>query len=201
MSTALKDVGFLQKYSKELGGVFSNGDLCRLFGQSNMVLLYRRIKILIEEGYLSRFCQGYYFTPGFNKDALCARINPNSYISFGNILAKEMMIGSVPETTLYAVKIGRNRVYKGAGLTLVYLGMSVNTFFGYTVKNGIRYASPEKALLDTLYYYQKGRKFSFNIYDDVDVSRLNLDVLYGWLKKYRNSKFISFVKGYLDDRS
>jgi len=132
--------------------VFSKGDLERLFNQSKPILLYRRIRILEEAGILTRFSRGFYITPDFNKEVLCGRMNPNSYISLGTILAKELMIGSIPTTTVYAVKTGRNREYKGTDLTLVYVGISEKLFFGYKVENGLRFATAEKALLDTLFF-------------------------------------------------
>lgn len=201
MNKLLKDVKLMNKYSGEMGGVFSKGDLQRLFGQNKPVLLYRRIRILEEAGILSRFSRGFYVTPGFNPELLSTRINPDSYISLGTLLAKKLMIGSTPATTVYAVKTGRNREYKGAGLTLFYAGISENLFFGYTVENGIRFAIAEKALLDTLFFYQRGYSFSFNVYEDIDITRLDQKLIFQLLSKFRNPRFISFVKGYISDRS
>lgn len=201
MNKLLRDVKLINKYSQEMGGVFSTGDLHRLFGQDTPVLLYRRIRTLEGAGILTRFSRGFYVTTDFNREALCGRVNTNSYISFGTILAKELMIGSTPTTTVYAVKTGKNREYQGAGLTIVYMGISQNLFFGYDVKNGVRLATAEKALLDTLFFYQQGYSFSFNIYEDIDTTQLDQDIIFNWLKYYRNPRFISFVKGYLSDRS
>jgi len=201
MNALLKDVGLINKYDTMMNGVFSTGDLLRLFGQNTPVLLYRRIRILEEAGILTRFSRGFYVTANFSSEVLCGRINPESYISLGTILAKALLIGSQPVKAVYAVKTGRNREYRGAGLTLVYMGISQKLFFGYTVENGIRFARAEKALLDTLFFHLLGYSFSFNIYEDVDITRLDRNLILKWLKQYRNPRFISFVKGYLDDRS
>jgi len=201
MNKLLRDVQLLNKYSQEMGGVFSTGDLYRLFGQNTPVLLYRRIRTLESAGILTRFTRGFYVTTDFNREVLCGRINTNSYISFGSILSKELMIGSTPATTVYAVKTGKNRKYQGAGLTIVYMGISQELFFGYDVKNGLRFATAEKALLDTLFFYQHGYSFSFNIYEDIDTTQLDQIIIFNWLKHYRNPRFISFVKGYFSDRS
>jgi hypothetical protein len=69
--------------------------------------------------------------------------------------------------------------------------------FGTEIKNGIRYADPEKAFLDTLYLYQKGRRFPFNIYTDMNLDGLKASRIRNYLARYRNPKFISFVKGIL----
>ena len=201
MNKLLRDVKLIIKYSPEMGGVFSTGDLRRLFGQDKPILLYRRIRILEEGGILERFSRGFYVTSGFNREILSARINPDSYLSLGTVLAKELMIGSTPAATVYAIKTGKNREYQGAGLCLIYAGISQNLFFGFKVENGVRFACAEKALLDTLFFYQRGCSFSFNIYEDIDITRLDQKLLLRWLKKFNNPRFISFVKGYISDRS
>jgi len=201
MKRVLKDIQLLKKYSPEMGGVFSTGDLERLFNQNNKVLLFRRLKELEEALFLRRFVRGFYVSPDFNRDVLCMRINPDSYISLGTILAKNMVIGSVPQKTLYAVKLGKSREYKGYNLTIKYCGISESLFFGYNLEENIRVATVEKALLDTLYFYQKGYAFSFNIYEDIETSVIDKSTMLKMLEKYNNPRFYAFVKGYINDRN
>ena len=68
------------------------------------------------------------------------------------------------------------------------------------MENGVRYATVEKALLDTLYFHQKGHSFSFNIYEDIDISQIDQNHFFLLLKNYNNPRFITFVKGYISDR-
>ena len=199
MNKSLKDAGLIQKYTGQMAGVFSVGDLRQLFGEGNDVLLYRRIRTLEDAGIINRFVRGVYVTPGFAPETLAARIVDKSYLSMGTILAKELMIGSVPAKTIYAVKTGRSRIFKGQGLTVEYVGVAESLYFGYRTEKGIRYAIPEKALLDILYFHLHGHSFSFTIYQDIDLSRINHKLIEQWLSQYRNPKFISFVKGYLND--
>jgi len=200
MKTALRDAILVQKYAAAMSGVFSSGDLRRLFGEDTPVVLHRRICALVEGEVLTRFCRGVYVTPGFVPDVLAARVIEESYLSLGTVLARELMIGSVPAATVYAVKVGRCRRFVGPGLTLEYAGISKDLFFGYRPVAGVRYATPEKTLLDTLYFHLRGRAYSFNIYQDIDVSRLDRRTVDRWLGRYGNPKFVSFVKGYLDGR-
>lgn len=201
MNRSLIDAGLIQKYTLSMSGIFSIGDLSRLFGESNSVSLFRRIHNLEEAGIIFRFSRGIYVTAGFRPETLAARIIENSYLSLGTILAKELMIGSVPAMTLYAVRVGKNRIYEGPGLTVEYVGIAEPLFFGFRGDQGVRYATPEKALLDTLYFHLRGRSYSFNIYQDIDITRVNRLLIEQWLRKYRNPRFVSFVKGYLHDRS
>ena len=60
-------------------------------------------------------------------------------------------------------------------------------------------ATKEKAFLDTLYFYQKGTRFYFDIYSDIDISQLDRSIIFKYLKSYKNPKFIKFVKDYFND--
>ena len=200
MKNALKDAALISKYAMPMSGVFSVGDLKRLFGESSAGMLHRRIRRLEDGGIISRFMRGMYVTNGFSGVHLAARIIEKSYISMGTVLAREMMTGSVPAKTIYAVRIGKSRVFRGKGLTIEYLGIAADLFFGYRLEQGIRFARPEKALLDVLYFHLHGSAFSFDVYHDIDISRIDYALIESWLVKYRNQRFISFVRGYLSER-
>ncbi|MHC4873169.1 MAG: hypothetical protein ACYTFY_15105, partial [Planctomycetota bacterium] len=66
---------------------------------------------------------------------------------------------------------------------------------------GVKKAQPEKAFLDCLYYYQSGKKYFFNIFEDINISLLNEKRLFSFLKKYKNPKFRRFVYDYYTERS
>ena len=187
-----------EKWSADMGGVYSLSDLRNLLNETNPVSLFRRIKPLEQEGVLRRFIRGYYVCRSFNPYVLCSRIYPKSYLSLTTVLAQELMIGQVPSRTIYAVKTGKKRVFSSIGYTLLYFGITPGLLFGYEGKKGIRTATPEKAFLDTLYFYQKGAPFTFDIYQDLDISKLNRTTILSMLERYKNPRFVSFAKGYLD---
>jgi predicted transcriptional regulator of viral defense system len=199
MNNALQDYKLLQKWSTQMGGVYSTSDLANLFNESNPVSLNRRICRLEESGVLTRFIRGYYTTGEFDAQVLSSRLCRNSYVSLGTVLAKELIIGSVPARTLYAVKTGRSRSFRKDDFSLQYLGIAPHLFFGFQNREGVNIATPEKAFLDTLYFYQKGRKFSYNIFTDITAARLDRERIAEYLKKYKNPRFIAFVKGYLNN--
>jgi len=201
MIKKIQEISLIENFRPAMGGVFSTNDLSSLFGQENPVLLYRRLSILEDAGILSRFSRGFYVTKGYNPEILCSRMNPESYLSLGTALSKHLIIGSIPATTLYAVKTGRNRMYRSDQLTLMYMSVHERHFFGYQTEKGIRTATAEKALLDTLFFHQRGHRFSFNIYEDIDTSRLDRALMLDWLSCYQNPRFISFVRNYLHERS
>jgi hypothetical protein len=185
----------IQKNAPLMGGVFSINDLRNLFNQTSDVLLHREIQNLEKERILRRFRQGFYVAEQFNPELLACRIYPDSYISCGTVLAKNLIIGSIPSKTIYAVKAGRNKEFTGFGLRIHYFGIKSELIFDITIENGIRYASAEKAFVDTLYFYQKGERISFDPFSDVNIAMLNKENIAAILEHYRNQHFVSFVKG------
>ena len=183
-----------QKHAHSHQGVFSHIDLKNLFLTSNPLIFNRKIKAFLQAGLLIRFSRGFYVTPDCNLEWLSQRIDPHSALSCGTILAKQLVIGSIPNQTIYAVKKGRNRIYQSSVGRIIHLHLSSHLWFGYeNSKTGVRQADPEKAFLDTLYFHLKGQKFSFNIYSDIDFSLLDQKKIHLYLKKYKNKKFQTFA--------
>jgi hypothetical protein len=181
-------------FSSEMSGVFALSDLRNLLQAGNRDVLYRSINELQNSGVLTRFSRGFYVTKGFDPLVLSQRLCPGSYVSFGNVLAKQLLIGSVPRYRVRAVKVGPKRVYSNEDIRIEHLSLSKGLNFGYEVVDGVRMALPEKAVLDTLYFYRRGIRFSFDVYSDVDYSRLNKDLINKFLKKYKNPVFIKFAR-------
>jgi hypothetical protein len=200
MNKNLNDYRLIEKWAASMDGVFSFSDLKNVFNEKTPLLLHRRVRALVSIGALTRFKRGVYCTENFNLEALSQRLYPDSCISLGTVLARRLLIGSVPAKTVYAVKTGRNRAFYSHLGNLVYCGIAPYLMFGYEYENGRRYATAEKAFLDTLYFYQKGHTFSFNIFEDINITDLNTAEIRLLLKKYKNPKFITFVKGVISGR-
>lgn len=173
-------------------------DLRNLLQSSNKDAFYRDINLLLKAGVLSRFSQGFYITKEFDIRILSQRICPESYISFGTILAQYLLIGSVPTYRIRAVKIGSTREYSNDEFRIEHLKLKPELFFGYEFVEGIKTATPEKAVLDTLYFYKLGTKFSFDVYSDIDYSYLNKAKLIEFLSVYKNQSFKEFVRNIID---
>jgi len=180
-------------------GVFTVSDLSNLFLTTREVEIQKKLKPFLKEKVLNRFCRGFYVAQNFDLEWLSQRLCLHSAVSLGSVLAKEMVIGSIPQKTVYAVKVGKTRLYKSAVGNVMHLGFAEagqQLWFGYAFgKNNIQYANAEKAFLDTLYFYQRGYKFSFNVYSDLRVDRLNQKKLLHYLSQYKNPKFRTFVQG------
>ena len=55
-------------------------------------------------------------------------------------------------------------------------------------------ANAEKAVLDTLYFYQHKKIFYFNIFQDINFSALSKETMDSYLERYANPKFKAFVR-------
>jgi predicted transcriptional regulator of viral defense system len=188
----------VKAFSSELCGVFALSDLRNLLQTSNRGVLYRGLADLERAGVLSRFCRGFYVTPGFDPLVLSQRLSPDSYVSFGNALARHLLIGSVPRYRIRAAKPGPKRVYTNGEYRIEHLGLKPELVFGYEVVDGVRIALPEKAVLDTLYLYRRGVRFSFDVYTDIDYSRLDGDLVRKYLGEYRNPVFVDYARRLTD---
>jgi len=184
----------VREVSSDMSGVFALSDLRNLLQTANRDMLYRSINELQKSEILTRFSRGFYVTKGFDPLVLSQRLAPNSYVSFGNVLAKRLLIGSVPRYRIRAAKIGPKRIYSSDDIRIEHLSLREGLHFGYEVVDGVRVALPEKAVLDTLYFYRRGIRFSFDVYSDVDYGRLNKDIINEYLLKYKNPVFIDFAR-------
>lgn len=192
------DARIIEKVRPAQRGVFSKADLQTLLAEPHPAAFARRFRALEENGVLRRFCRGFYVTESFDLLTLSQRIAADSYVSLDTVLARELLIGPRPSRRVVAVKIGKARTYEGLGHEVVHLHIAPYlAAFGYAATNGVRFADAEKAVLDTLYFHLRGRRYPFDIYSDIAFDKLDRRRLESYLSRYRNPKFVTFVRGLL----
>ena len=136
----------------------------------------------------------------FDLSTLSQRLAPDSYISFGTVLARDLIIGTSPDRHIVAVKTGRPRRYAFDGYVIEHVSVNEDLLFGFSNVNGVRYADAEKALLDTLYFHLRGRRYPFDIYSDISLGKFKQERIRDYLSCYQNPKFVAFVQGILEDQ-
>ena len=190
----LQIVQKIQDLSAKQGGVITTKEIELIVGKKYRQSYYQLIRKIEKAGILRKYIRGVYVTQSFDPYVLFEKINPDSYISFEEVLSKEGMIGTGSKHQIRGVRLGRTRVYNNLGLRLEYVGSQKDQFFGYTTKNGISMAEPEKAFLDCAYYYLRGMKLVFDIYSDVNITNLDENKIKKYLQRYKNPKFTVFLK-------
>ncbi|MBN1413040.1 MAG: hypothetical protein JW969_19530 [Spirochaetales bacterium] len=199
MKNYLELVKQIESFSGKLGGVFTLSDLMTLLNIGESIAFYRLVKKLENDKVIRRFLKGYYVTEGYGLEILSRKICPESYISFDNVLARELLIGTIPQNRVLAVKKGKKREYRFEDTLIRHVGITPHLYFGYYTDKGINFADKEKALLDVLYFYIKGMKFYFDIFSDIDLEKIDMKKMENYLVHYRNPKFVQFVRRFFDD--
>lgn len=193
----------IQRIGPTLGGVFSYGDLFNLIGAESGQQNKRTIKKLVKERVLFKVQRGLYTTKDPDLWALGGRIQEGAYVSMDSVLARNLLTGTVPQRSA-------SFIYTGLGRRIVETPFGVLRFFSIKpdlvfgtarLTTGVIVADNEKAYLDLLYYYLRGARFVFDPLTEVDRSRLGLKKLRRYLKRYRNPKFVKFVKGRLHENA
>jgi hypothetical protein len=188
----------LQALAEAQRGVFSKADLQAALGEKHPAAFARRVRALGEIGALRRFIRGWYVAPEFDLPTLSQRIAPRSYVSFGTVLARELLVGIAPGRQLMAAKVGPARRYTGLGVEIIHLSLAPHLDFGHGRIDGVAWADPEKAVLDVLYFHLRGRRYVFDIYSDIAIEKLDLGRVRTYLQRYRNPRFVAFAKGLLE---
>jgi len=183
----------LQKFGENVGGVFSLMELSSLFGEDSRIALHSIVKKFIDAGILKRYCREIYTMTNFDSAVLSAKVRRNSYISLSSALAAHRLIGTESRFWVYCVVPAKAAEYLGTP-NISYYKLADELCFGYAANSkGFRIAVPEKAVIDTLYFYLRGKRFYFNIFGDIRYDSLDKDKFFEYLARYRNPKFRSFA--------
>lgn len=188
----------IEKFRKDLGGVFNTSDLYHITGHVSPVSNQKAINRFIKAGVLVRVKRDIYVTKKFDLWKLASKIQRNSYISLHAALAKNGLTGTLSYKQVDLVTTGPKRIIKFDNYIIRIFSISKKLFFGFEKTNaGLNVANNEKAFIDLLYYHNRGNKFAIDPLQEVDMETLNKKVLLNYLKRYQNPKFVKFVKGVL----
>lgn len=189
----------INRFKGEMGGVFSYADLSSMLAAGSAVANSRAIQKLVKAKILTKIQRGIYVTQPFDLFTLSQRLDPDSYISMDSALAQRGFIGTIPKGRLSAVwRKPRTKKIGTPNGDIVFSSLSAELFFGFEMQGAIAMATPEKAFLDMLYFYTKGKRFVIDPLSEVDVSRLNKNTVNAYLQKYKNPKFVTFARRILN---
>ena len=110
-----------------------------------------------------------------------------------------LLIGTVPERHFQFTGACRDQTIQCPEWKNSFHRLAPHLQFGWTRDSqGFRSADPEKAVLDCLYYHQKGMRFSFDIETDIDRSGLSREKFLDYVLRYANPRFQSRCRRWLD---
>jgi hypothetical protein len=187
----------LLRFQKEMGGVYLTSDLYMIINAGSDLANGRMIERLVRDDFLTRVKRGVYVTSAFNPHLLAARLIPESYISMETVLAKNGLVGTLSPLQISCVaNIKRAQVYAAGTMHFNYHSIREDLYFGFErMEWGICYANSEKAFLDLMTAYQRGKKLPFDPKNEIRLDKLNQTRLTQYLKKYNSPKFKAFIRG------
>jgi predicted transcriptional regulator of viral defense system len=113
----------------------------------------------VKKGLIHRLTRGNYinsFLYGFPKvEQVACFLRPPAYISCEWALNYHGIILQAPRvcsTITLSTSVGKNRSVEYQGITIEFSRITPKLFEGFSIKNDVYMALPEKAILDTLYF-------------------------------------------------
>lgn len=187
-----KEVTGVLQIAQDNGGVLTLADLRVYFYKFSDPAIYKKLARLVKEGQLSKIKAGLYALPQAELTIISQRLYINSYISTGSVLARAMAIGSIPARRVQAVKVGCPRRYETDLGVVEHLSIKRELYFGFVREGELLWATPEKAFLDTCYFYRCGRQFSFDPFSDINPEVFDGARVREYLTRY-NKGFQQFI--------
>lgn len=161
---------------------YSIADLGKILNQRGATL---RVTIhrLVEKGILVSIQRGAYTLPEQigKLDRSISQMYYPCYLSLETALARYTILNQIPYTLTFVSDRVSKRLYVGEQEVEIRQ-IHKNLFWGYTLKNGLAIAHPEKALLDQLYYVSLG-KASLD-WDELNLHEVSKKTFLGWAKKF-----------------
>jgi predicted transcriptional regulator of viral defense system len=162
---------------------YSFADLKKLTGLASASLRVR-LSRLVKSGSLRRLSRASYAlfnsNPSIEKPANEA-VYP-SYFSFEYALSRLGYLSEAPYTVELAItRKTRKRIIEGTAV--IYRKLKKELFFGYSLIDGMYFAEPEKAFLDSLYFKLIGKDSGFKPEK-------------AYMDKFDRKKLVKYAKAY-----
>lgn len=179
-----KDTKLIAKL-KELGKpYFTVADLEKILGLKRKSL-YVALNRLVQSGLLVRLRRNIYtlFTEDIDYEKIANELYFPSYLSFETALTRYGIFSQIPYTISFATTRSSRKITLGE-VEVEYRHLKQDLFFGYNLEHGKYIATPEKALLDEVYFVSRG-KVKVNL-DELDLSEVDENLLEEYAKEYPN---------------
>lgn len=183
METISRDKAIKILHQKKIS-FFDIGDAKKIFDIKKENTLYKLLQRLEKSGVIKRIIKGKYlflFREANDFELANFLINP-SYISLESALSFYGVLPQFPYTITSVTPLKSKKIiYQGKEYEFAHLEKKY--FFGFVKKEKFLIATPEKALLDELYFMAKKlRKIQI---DDLDLNLINKKKFKNLLKKYK----------------
>ncbi len=170
--------------------ILTTKDIALIWGETNTVNLFSKIKYYAKQGSLIRLSRGIFAkNKEYDLKELAASIYTPSYVSFETVLREAGIIFQHHDATFVAgpysitKKINGHRIiFRKLKDGILYNGLGIKTENGYSI------ATRERAFLDTIYL---SPKFYFD-----NLRSVNWDLCFELVKIYDNKQLVKRLKNY-----
>ncbi len=201
-SSLLQVTKDIQRLASAQRGVFTFTDLWNIIGLHSSDRIAKMVTRLVREKVLFKIRRNIYTTDNPDLWILAVHLKQNAYISMDSVLARNGLIGTIPERSVSLVYPGPPESVETPFGLLRFFKIKKDLVFGIQREQfGIPVADSEKAYLDLLYYYMKGARFVIDPLRDVDLWKLDGKKIRKYLRAYKNPKFVAFVEGLIREKS
>ncbi len=155
--------------------------------------LYVALKRWVDKGILERIATGIYspMLSDLSIEKVAAQLYIPNYLSFESALARHGILNLIPHSQTFATTRKTKR-YTLRNQDVEFRQLSPNLFFGFEMKGGINIAGPEKAFLDQVYFFSRGRA-------SLDLDEMNLKPLSSRLLKEYGKRFPGNVQSRIEE--
>lgn len=187
----MNTMDFIIKLQSLDRGFFTISDMEKITGLSRGSLRVA-LSRLTTEGVLTRVKRGVYQLALSEIDVkkIANQLYYPSYLSFETALSFYGILSQIPFTQTFAT-LKKSKKMILWNTEVEFTQIKEELFFGYTLKQGVYVAEPEKALLDQLYMVSRGKR-SIDI-EELDLKDINKDKFEAYAKKLP-----SYVKPLID---
>lgn len=175
----LSQTEIIQKLKSINLGLFSITDFKKIFSISKDNTAYKMIARLAKNGILKKMIKGKYFFTLISIDdfQIANFMYPSSYISLESALSFYSILAQFPHQ-ITSITAKKTRYINTLNKEFTYFHIKPSLFFDYEKKDNFLIASPEKALLDYLYFASKGlRDVSLDEFDLSIINKRKLNTL------------------------
>jgi hypothetical protein len=158
---------FIQEVYKDNRTVFTFGEMALILEESDAGKLRQKINYYVKTNAILNLRRGIYAKENYNAEELACKIYSPAYLSLEYVLQKESVIFQYSEQLTMVSYLSRFISVDNLKLSLrkIKNEILVNPLGIISNDNGINIATPERALLDTLYL---NKEFYFDNLTGID---------------------------------
>ncbi len=178
----MKGIELLKIFQKINKTFYTIADLEKITGLPRRSL-YVALRRWAAGGIMERVAQGIYLPMAsvISIENVAAQLYIPNYLSFESALAKHGVLNLIPYTVTFATT-RKTKKYLLRKQEVEFRQIAPELFFGFEIGNGIHIASPEKALLDEVYFMARG-KATLDL-DELDIKKLSMKTLEAYSKQF-----------------